>query len=234
MAMEALPAYFRPDTHIEGINAPDLHTLNSVLGATIEDQTVTSLNAMRPIWDPDKNHSLYSFVRQPQTFPDVLLRRAPGASAEPEIIMGIELKGWYVVAHEGEPNFRFTVTPNVCAPADLIAVVPWALSQVLSGRPRAFIPYVAPARWAAKSRNHHWENERDTTLDSSIISPPGAASARPYPRKADKIDDKPAADGGGNFGRLARCGIIHCHEGGRLCFDSLALAVLHAIEVSRS
>jgi hypothetical protein len=27
---------------------------------------------------------------------------------------------------------------------------------------------------------------------------------------------------------------FHCHEGGRLVFDSLALAVLHAIEVSRS
>jgi hypothetical protein len=48
MAMEALPAYFRPDTHIEGINAPDLHTLNSVLGATIEDQAVAEAVDIRP------------------------------------------------------------------------------------------------------------------------------------------------------------------------------------------
>ncbi len=80
-ALEALPSYFRPETHIEGINAPDLHTLNSVLGATIEDKTVATLNAMRPIWDPDKKYALYAFMRQSQTFPDVLLRRAPGSGA---------------------------------------------------------------------------------------------------------------------------------------------------------
>jgi hypothetical protein len=49
--------------------------------------------------------------------------------------MGIELKGWYVLAKEKEPSFRYKVTLTVCAPADLLVVVPWALSNVISGRP---------------------------------------------------------------------------------------------------
>ena len=208
-AVEALPAYFKPETYIAGINAPDLHTLNTVLGATIEDQTVATLNAMRPIWDPDKQYALYYFVRQAQTFPDVLLRRAPssapatGATTD-DIIMGIELKGWYVLAKEGVPTFRFAVTPSVCAVADLLVVVPWALSYVISGKPLAFAPYIKSARWAAEARNHWWQYQRDAKTTPDIVHPYGAPNLKPYPRKADKIDDKPASDGGGNFGRFAR------------------------------
>jgi len=196
-AVEALPAYFKPETYIAGINAPDLHTLNTVLGATIEDQTVATLNAMRPIWDPDKQYALYYFVRQAQTFPDVLLRRAPssapatGATTD-DIIMGIELKGWYVLAKEGVPTFRFAVTPSVCAVADLLVVVPWALSYVISGKPLAFAPYIKSARWAAEARNHWWQYQRDAKTTPDIVHPYGAPNLKPYPRKADKIDDKPA------------------------------------------
>ena len=31
---------------------------------------------------------------------------------------------------------------------------------------------------------------------------------KPYPRKSDKISDKPLSDPGGNFGRFARTGIM--------------------------
>lgn len=82
--------YFRTETHISGIMATDLHTLNTVLGATIEGQVVRTLNLTRNTWDPDEKYALYSFVRQAQTFPDVLLRKTSGS----EILMGIELKGW--------------------------------------------------------------------------------------------------------------------------------------------
>ena len=44
--------------------------------------------------------------------------------------MGIELKGWYVLAKEKEPSFRYKVTPAVCAPADLLVVVPWAYRYI--------------------------------------------------------------------------------------------------------
>ncbi len=93
-AISSLPIYFRTETHISGIMATDLHTLNTVLGATIEEQVVRTLNLIRNTWDPDESYSLYSFVRQAQTFPDVLLRK----TSTDEILLGIELKGWYLLA----------------------------------------------------------------------------------------------------------------------------------------
>ena len=75
-AIASLPAYFRTETKIEGVNATDLHTLNTVLGATIEEQVVRTLNDLRNSWDPDERYALYSFVRQAQTFPG----RAPAPS----------------------------------------------------------------------------------------------------------------------------------------------------------
>ena len=89
-ALATLPVYFRTETHISGIMATDLHTLNTVLGATIEEQVVRTLNLIRTTWDPDGRYALYSFVRQPQTFPDVRLKKA---SAD-DTLMGVELKGW--------------------------------------------------------------------------------------------------------------------------------------------
>ena len=91
-AVASLPVYFRTETRISGIMATDLHTLNTVLGAAIEEQVVRTLNLTRSTWDPDGRYALYSFVRQAQTFPDVLLRRIAGE----EILLGIELKGWYL------------------------------------------------------------------------------------------------------------------------------------------
>jgi hypothetical protein len=51
--------------------APDVFTLASALGATIEEEVVQTLNRMRQVWDPDQEYQTYGFVRQPQTFPDV-------------------------------------------------------------------------------------------------------------------------------------------------------------------
>ena len=195
------PVYFRTETHISGIMATDLHTLNTVLGATIEQQVVRTLNLTRNTWDPDGRYALYSFVRQAQTFPDVLLRRAAGD----DILMGIELKGWYLLAKEAEPSLRFQVTENACAPPDLIVVVPWVLSNVISGSPILFEPFLEVARFAASFRNHHWRHVRKTRMDAEIDVPEGI---RPYPRKSDQILDRPRADGGGNFGRLARTGMM--------------------------
>ena len=81
-AIGTLPVYFRTETHIAGIMATDLHTLNTVLGATIEEQVVRTLNLIRATtWDSAGRYALYSFVRMPQTFPDVRLRRVSGISA---------------------------------------------------------------------------------------------------------------------------------------------------------
>jgi hypothetical protein len=200
-AIATLPVYFRTETHIAGIMATDLHTLNAVLGATIEEQVVRTLNLIRTVWDPDGRYALYSFVRTPQTFPDVRLKRASGD----EILLGIELKGWYLLAKEAEPSLRFQTTAAACARQDLIVVVPWALGSVISGSPILFEPFIESARYAAEYRNYHWQHIRQTARDAQIDVPSGVG---PYPTKADQISDRPHYDGGGNFGRLARTGMM--------------------------
>lgn len=201
-AARAIPDYFKTATNIEGMLATDIFTLNAALGATIEEQVVNTLNDLRTVWDPGKEIQTYSFLRQPQTFPDVVLRKKTDGQ---EVLLGVELKGWYLLAKEGMPNFRFTVTPAACNPWDLVVVVPWALSNVLSGSPVAYSPFIELARYAAEQRNYYWQYEREAEGDSSVTV---AAGARPYPGKGEQIADRPAYDPGGNFGRLARYGIM--------------------------
>jgi len=194
-----LPTFFKSDLVISGVLATDLFAFNASLGATIEVQVVEALNALRHTWDPQEQYSLYSFTRQPQRFPDVILRTAtPGL--EP-VLLGIELKGWYVLAREREPSFRYRVTPAVCAPADLLVVYPWALSNVISGSPRLFAPYVVGARYAAEYRNWHWQHAKEGVnpgeLDLSEVH-------HYYLAKRDKISDVARHDSPGNFGRFAR------------------------------
>lgn len=198
-ALLVLPGFFEFGTRIEGIDATDLFSLNSVLGTSIEVQAVHTLNKMRAIWDPDEKWVGYRFERQSQTFPDVrLVRRGTG---EPDIAMGIELKGWYLLSKEGVPSLRFLTTPAACSPFDLIAVVPWHLSNILSGTPVAREPWVSSARHAAEFRNHWWEYVRETTDPRGISLP---TDVHPYPTKDMQISDMPDYDRGGNFGRLAR------------------------------
>ena len=180
--------------------ATDLFAFNSSLGATIEEQVTASLNELRSVWDSDNQYSLYGFERQPQTFPDVVLRSSV-PNITPQILMGIELKGWYALAKEKEPSFRYKVTPAACAPADLLVVVPWALSRVISGSPQIFEPYVTGARFAAEFRNWYWQHARGGTGNPNITSPEVETF---YPTKRDMISDRPEQDTGGNFGRFAR------------------------------
>lgn len=203
-ALHALPSMFESDLVITGVLAPDLFTLNTSLGATLEVQVVQALNAVRRVWDPDQDYALYRWVRQSQTFPDVLLRRS-GPGDGPEVLMGIELKGWYVLAKEKEPSFRYTVSPRVCQLQDLLVVVPWALSNVVSGSPVLFDPYIVEARYAAAYRNHHWEYLRQAAGATGItVSTVDTA----YPVKSEQISDRAASDAGGNFGRFARAGLM--------------------------
>jgi hypothetical protein len=198
-ALIVLPGFFEFGTHFEGIDATDLFALNSVLGASIEGQVVRTLNKMRGEWDPDEQWNGYRFVRQSQTFPDVLLARR-GADAI-DVAMGIELKGWYLLSKEGVGSFRFQATPAACSVFDLIMIVPWRLSNVMSGSPVAGEPWIASARYAAELRNYWWQHVRRTAGPRGIIQPAGV---QPYPTKDMSILDVPELDGGGNFGRLPR------------------------------
>ena len=202
--MGALPVHFRSDTHIEGIGATDIFTLSAALGAAIENQVVDTLNQLRSVWDPEDKYPTVSFVRQPQSFPDVVLVDAT-AQGDKRIVFGIELKGWYLLAKEGEPSFRFLQTPAACADADLIVVVPWCLGNVISGRPRVFVPYLERATYAAEFRNYHWQHVRVAGSNKAIRQPVNAA---PYPAKCDSSNDEASDDKGGNFGRFARSGLM--------------------------
>lgn len=201
----ALPAYFRSEIEISGVLVTDIFALNSSLGSTIEEKAVESLNQVRSLWDPETRYAHYSFVRQTQTFPDVLLRKR-NPEGKYEILLGIELKGWYLLAKEGEPSLRFVASRDACAAADLVVVFPWVLANVISGSPKLFTPFIAPARHVAEYRNHHWKHSpkvrnpiREITLASGVA---------PYPKKSDLISDHAVADDGGNFGRIARTGLM--------------------------
>ena len=184
-AISALPVYFRTETQISGIMATDLHTLNNVLGATIEEQVVRTLNLIRRTWDPKGDYALYTFVRQPQTFPDVRLKR----TCDGETLVGLELKGWYLLAKEEEPSLRFTTTADACSIQDLIVVVPWVLSNVISGSPILYEPFIESAKYAAEYRNYHWQFVRKTSQDSGITVAKGVG---PYPIKSDQIAINPS------------------------------------------
>ena len=200
-ALLNLPKHFESAITVSGINVTEIYTFSGVLSSTIEEETVRTLNNLRNLWDPNGTYEDYVFVRQPSSFPDVLLKH----QFTGEIIMGIELKSWYLLSKEGEPSFRYTVTPNACADQDLLVVVPWVLSNVISGRPIVFKPFIISARYAAEYRNYWWQHVRETNEDRTIISP---SNVSPYPPGRDFIDDKPKEDKGKNFGRLARTGIM--------------------------
>ena len=203
-AISALPVYFRTATRIEGLDGGELFNLSAVLGSAIEVQVVETLNRIREVWDPDDRWPRYRFVRSAQTFPDVRLS-ARSQDGDPDIALGIELKGWYLLSREREPSFRYTVTPSACAPQDLLVVVPWHLKNVLSGEPVVYEPYIEQARYVAEFRNWWWTNVRETSdmLDRRQVNPPDE-EVGPYPAPKTRTADRPVKDGGNNFGRVAR------------------------------
>lgn len=202
-ALAALPAYFEFDNPIGGIDATDLHNLNTLMGAAIEVQVVEALNGLRTVWDPDRNWTDYSFIRSAQAFPDVKLMRRTASGVD--IGLGIELKGWFLLAKEGVPSLRYQVAPAACSPWDLVCVVPWYLNNAVAGTAQVTTPWVEQARYAAEWRDHWWQHIRKpkNPADSTGLTTP--IDAAPYPRKADLVSVVPDKDGGDNFGRLPRC-----------------------------
>jgi hypothetical protein len=202
--ISTLPSEFTSSIVIRDFRATDIFTLNSALGASIEDAAVAALNKLRELWDPDGTYSLYRFERQSQAFPDVrLVTDAPG---QEKILMGIELKGWYVIAKEATPTFRYNITPDACSDQDLIVVFPWVLSDVIAGSPKLLRPFIGEAKHAALYRNYYWETMRAKEGGNGEIVT--AKHAEPYPAKADKCSDQAKVDQGNNFGRIARSGLL--------------------------
>lgn len=203
-ALRSISAYFDSGTHIEGLEAGDLFNLNSVLGSSIEVQVVDTLNRIRKVWDPDNEWPEHGFERSSQTFPDVRLVARTGGNVS--VVLGIELKGWYLLAKEGEPSFRYKVAPAVCSEFDVLAVVPWHLKNVLSGVPVVYEPYIEQARYVAEYRNYWWQHVRVSSASRDIRPP--SHEVTPYPPPKSKVNDEAVSDSGRNFGRVARIGVM--------------------------
>lgn len=202
--LNALPDEFSSSLQIQDVRATDTFSLNTALGASIEDAVVKGLNRLREVWDPDGKYVAYRFERQAQAFPDV--RLVSHVEGDDPIIMGIELKGWFALAKEGEPTFRFEVNEDVCAPLDLLVIFPWLLSDVIAGRPVLMRPFVAEAKYAARLRNYYWTHQRRGKGKMGVIP---ATHRQPYPaQKTDQVSDRAEEDGGGNFGRVSRYGLM--------------------------
>ena len=202
-ALSAIQTHFSSTISVRGIDATDLFSMNTLLGSAIEVQTVEALRSMRDVWDPQGEWVGYDFFRYPQSFPDVRLERCSG---EGDPVLGIELKSWYLLSKEAEPSFRFKTTAAVCAPCDLVAIVPWSLSDVVSGAPVVHSPFIEQAKYVAQMRNYYWLNTRvgGMPTEKDFIVIPEGANVHPYPPANSMITDKPVSDNGGNFGRIGR------------------------------
>lgn len=214
----ALPSYFRMEGSLPNIPAKDLHSANTLLGAAIEEHIPIALNQLRSTWDPESQYADCLFKRQPQTFPDVAFRRETADGNE--VIFGIEIKSWYILAKEMEPSFRMDVNRNFCAPADLAVIYPWAFSAAVSGTPRLFRPLVLGARKAARLRNEFWVSKAKNNEWAQIKEPDQESCY--YPAKSDKINDLAPRDSGNNFGRVARTGVWDIAIGRLLREESIA------------
>ncbi len=193
-ALRAVPMHFASTINIEGMSATDLFSMNTLLGGAIEDQTVATLNATRAIWDPMGHWEDYEFRRYAESFPDVRLECDGGGTP----LIGIELKGWYLLAKEEMPSFRFRASANAMTIWDLIAVFPWSLSNVISGKPVLASPYIEQAKYVADLRTYYWEHRSHTA------QPVEHPDTHPYPEAGSSYSDIVHDDRGGNFGRIAR------------------------------
>ncbi len=227
----SIPAYFETELLIKGINVTEIFSVGGAFASVVEAQVVDILNRLRNIWDPDSEYADYAFVRQSQTFPDVLLR---SLRDENEILFGIELKSWYVLSKEGEPSFRYQVTPEACATADFIVIIPGLLSEVISGTPRILIPYKESARFIAEYRNYYWQKSRRERNENPDIRTPPKAYRHPYPSSKQESSDKATIDKGGNFGRIARVGILDTFVAKIKSLDYLGIKIIHWITFFRA
>lgn len=193
-ALRAVPMHFDSTINIEGLSATDLFAMNTLLGGTIEEQTVATLNATRTIWDAEGRWADYEFKRYAESFPDVRLER----NGDQAPLIGIELKGWYLLAKEEMPSFRFKASADAMTVWDLIAVFPWSLSNVISGKPVLESPYIEQAKYAADLRTYYWEHRK---ADAQPVEHP---ETHPYPAPGSSYSDIVHDDKGGNFGRIAR------------------------------
>lgn len=203
----SLPSECNIENTYSGILATDLFSLNTLLGSMIENKVVIFLNAHRHLWDNGEWNE-YHFIRSNESFPDVRLVEKTGKH---DVVLGIELKSWFILSKEGEPSFRYRTASEACDCGDLLCIIPWYLSDAVCGHPVLATPWVFSAKAAAEATKRYWIYERQTDKPMTLVErklevPDGI---KPYMVNArDKTNYKPVNDGGNNFGRLARTGIM--------------------------
>jgi len=226
----SIPNHFQADLSIRGVNVTEIFSVGTLFSGILETQIVETLNRLRGIWDKDAKYFPYSFVRQPQNFPDVLLMRTAGGEEfkSKDILFGIELKSWYILSKEGEPSFRYQITPAACADADLLVIVPWILSDVVSGVPKLFQPWIESARYVAEYRNFYWQESRKQRNKNPNIRTP--KDTKYYPDIRQEAADEAEEDKGGNFGRIARTNILNQYIDSLKDRSYLGIKISHWIE----
>ena len=222
VAFPSLPAECSIENKYSGILATDLFSLNTLLGSMIESKVVHFLNSHRYLWDNGEWNE-YHFVRSNESFPDVRLVKTTDARC---VAMGIELKSWFILSREGEPSFRYRTASEACDKGDLLCIIPWYLSDAVCGNPVLTTPWVFSAKAASEATKRYWVYERQTdkplTLEERRLETP--LGVRPYMENArDKTNYKPFNDGGNNFGRLARTGIMSDFVNETLMTDILGI-----------
>lgn len=203
----SLPAECTIENTYSGILATDLFSLNTLLGSMIENKVVTFLNAHRHLWDSGEWNE-YHFIRSNESFPDVRLVKKNGNH---DIVLGIELKSWFILSKEGEPSFRYRTASEACDRGDLLCIIPWYLSDAVCGHPVLATPWTFSAKAAAEATKRYWiyvrQTDKPMTFTQRNLEVPDGI--KPYMVNArDKTNYKPVNDGGNNFGRLARTGIM--------------------------
>ena len=206
-ALYLLPSHFDFETELRGIAAADIPSANTLLGAGIEDHIPKALNKLKAVWDPKGEYPDYFFIRQPQVFPDVLLRSTkPDDANNEKVLFAIEVKGWYVLSREGVPSARVHVNKNWCFDADMLVVYPWALDSAVAGKAQLFPPFVVGMKKAARLRNQYWIKRAEGNEElAAIVEPSGTPHF--HPKKGEAFNDVPKVDSG-NFGRIARTGVM--------------------------
>ena len=173
----------------------------------IESRVVAFLNSHRHLWD-DGVWKEYHFIRSNESFPDVRLVKVTDTK---NVVLGIELKSWFILSKEGEPSFRYRTAAEACDDGDLLCIIPWYLSDAVCGNPVLSSPWIYSAKAASEATKRHWVylRQTDTPCDLSQRGLDVPKGIKPYMENArDKTNYKPYVDGGNNFGRLARTGIM--------------------------
>jgi hypothetical protein len=141
-----------------------LNRFNNYVGQGIEELIGSELNgSLRGTWTTDGNLSL---VRNAVQFPDLYLIRRK----ERRILLSVEVKSWFVFAKD-DITARFEAAPNIIRGGSLIVLVPWCMTNLVSGSPRLLLPYVGDAKALAERRDDVWKAGGGRQFAKGQVSP---------------------------------------------------------------